>query len=452
MSPKILIVDDEEAMLEVLRIRLEQWGYEVNLAHTGVEAQDLVGNFQPDIVLSDVVMPELSGLDLLKIFKKDAPDRPVVLMTAHGTVEMAVGAMKKGANDFLTKPLNYSKLKSILEAVALDNKAGPMHQSDLLDSIRETESGLGAIVGKAKQMRRIYSLIRRIAKTDAAVLITGESGTGKELVALTIHDLSTRVKGPFVPVNSAAIPEHLLESEMFGHEKGAFTGATSARPGCFELAHERTLFLDEIAEMPIGLQPKLLRVLEDGRVRKLGGQKEFQFDVRIISATNQRPRKAIDGKHLREDLFYRLNVFRIDLPPLRERAEDIPLLAEHFVMALNQKHSAGIEGIRGTALESLTGYAWPGNVRELRNIIERAVILTGEGWIDSFHIPSHEDKPAAVSGQGINLPAGISAAEAEKELILQTLEMVGGNKAEAARRLGLDVKTIRNKLKSYKVS
>jgi DNA-binding NtrC family response regulator len=452
MSSKILIVDDEEAMLEVLRIRLEQWGYTVNLAHSGVEAKDLVSSFQPDIVVSDVVMPELSGLDLLKVFKQDDPDRPVVLMTAHGTVEMAVEAMKKGANDFLTKPLNYSKLKSILEAVALDKKAGPLHQSNLIDSLRETEMGLGAIVGRAKQMRRIYSLIRRIAKTDASVLITGESGTGKELVALTIHELSPRVKGPFVPINSSAIPEHLLESEMFGHEKGAFTGATSARPGCFELAHEGTLFLDEIAEMPIGLQPKLLRVLEDGRVRKLGGQKEFQFDVRIVSATNQPPSKAIGDNRLREDLYYRLNVFSIELPPLRERVEDIPLLANHFISELNRKHGARIEGVKGSAMESLNRYPWPGNARELRNVLERAVVMTGEGWIDSFNLPSDVQKLESVSGQEISLPMGISAAEVEKQLILQTLETVGGNKAEAARRLGLDVKTIRNKLKSYKVS
>ena len=301
-------------------------------------------------------------------------------------------------------------------------------------------------------MRRIYSLIRRIAKTDASVLITGESGTGKELIALSIHELSSRVKGPFVPVNSAAIPEHLLESEMFGHEKGAFTGATSARPGCFELAHEGTLFLDEIAEMPIALQPKLLRVLEDGRVRKVGGRKEFQFDVRIVSATNQRPRKAIENNRLREDLYYRLNIFTIELPPLRERVADIPLLVEHFLSELNRKHDTRIEGIEGSALERLNGYAWPGNVRELRNIIERAVVLTGEGWIDSFNLPSDFQKPEAVSSQGISLPMGVSAAEAEKQLILSTLETVGGNKAEAARRLGLDVKTIRNKLKSYKVS
>jgi transcriptional regulator with PAS, ATPase and Fis domain len=327
-----------------------------------------------------------------------------------------------------------------------------MHESSLLASLRETEIGFGEIVGKTKEMRHIYSLIRRIAKTDASVLITGDSGTGKELVAQTIHELSPRSEGPFVPINSAAIPEHLLESEMFGHEKGAFTGATSARPGCFELAHEGTLFLDEIAEMPIALQPKLLRVLEDGRVRKIGGRKEFQFDVRVVSATNRNPRESIDDKRLREDLFYRLNVFTVNLPPLSARASDIPLLAEHFISQLNRKHESKVEGIGSEATDLLCEYSWPGNVRELRNAIERAVVLAGEGWIKTSHLPAQIRRPQAVSNDQISFPVGISAAEAEKQLILSTLEMVDGNKAEAARRLGLDVKTIRNKLKSYKDS
>ncbi|MFQ5350710.1 MAG: sigma-54 interaction domain-containing protein, partial [Thermoanaerobaculia bacterium] len=277
---------------------------------------------------------------------------------------------------------------------------------------------------------------------------TGESGTGKELAARSIHELSRRVNGPFVAVNSAAIPEGLTESELFGHEKGAFTGASGRRPGFFEQAHQGTLFLDEISEMPALLQAKLLRVLEDGRVRRGGGGMERLVDVRVLAATNLDPEEAIAKKRLRQDLFYRLNVFTVVLPALRERAEDIPLLTLHFIQRFNEKHGAAIKGASPEVLERLTSFRWPGNVRELRNVVERAVILAGEGWMERGHLPPYLRR-AAGTGGGITVPAGATAAEAEKILILETLKRLDNNKSRAARELGLDVKTIRSKLKAY---
>jgi transcriptional regulator with PAS, ATPase and Fis domain len=300
-------------------------------------------------------------------------------------------------------------------------------------------------------MVEVYDLIQSLSSTDASVLITGESGTGKELAARTIHRLGKRAGGAFIAVNSAAIPETLIESEVFGHEKGAFTGAVGTRSGCFELANGGTLFLDEIGEMPLQLQPKLLRVLEDGKVRRLGGKQEFEFDVRVLAATNQDPRTAIQEGRLREDLYYRLTVFTVNLPPLRDRKEDIPLLAQHFIGEFNKKHSTNVETLRDDALEMLMTYSWPGNVREFRNVMERALILSRGEWIESFHLPPYLRNPSTESSTKIVLPLGITAAEAERELILKTLEKTGHNKAEAARQLGLDVKTIRNKLKAYKI-
>ncbi|UCF38607.1 MAG: sigma-54-dependent Fis family transcriptional regulator, partial [Acidobacteriota bacterium] len=442
MQPKILVVDDEEAMTEVLRIRLEEWGYAVDVALSVAEAQALVQSFKPNIVVSDVVMPELSGLDLLKLLKEGEPERPVILITAHGTIEMAVEAMKMGANDFLTKPLDYSRLRLILEVAQEKAQAIHRERPSVVTCREDSADGLGPIVGKSRAIRRVFRLIEDLAQSGASVLITGESGTGKELVARSIHQMSSRASGPFVPVNASAIPEQLVESEIFGHEKGAFTGAVSRRPGCFELAHEGTLFLDEIAEMPIELQPKILRVLEDGRVRKLGGNREFQFDVRVISATNMNPHEAIKANKLREDLYYRLNVFAIEIPPLRDRKSDIPPLVSHFVSQLNRRYGTAVEGTDDEALACLSDYSWPGNVRELRNVIERAVVLAKRGPIRTSHLPPHVRTKGLHPRMEIALPLGVSAAEAEQLLILKTLEMVGGNKAEAGRRLGLDVKTI----------
>ena len=446
---KVLIVDDEPAIREVLEMILQEWGYDVRLAADGAEAKQLVESYDPEIVISDVVMPQLSGLDLLRCLKAGNPSRPVILVTAHASIDLAVESMKQGAQDFITKPMDYPKLRAILKAAESDIQT--RQTSRKLTSQLERGSGFGEFVGTSAPMREVYDLIVSLSSTDASVLITGESGTGKELAARTIHRLSKRADGPFIPVNSSAIPETLIESEVFGHEKGAFTGAVVTRPGCFELANGGTLFLDEIGEMPLPLQPKLLRVLEDGKVRRLGGKQEFEFDVRVLAATNQEPRQAIQEGRLREDLYYRLTVFTVHLPPMRDRKEDIPLLAQHFIGEFNKKHGTNVEALREDALEMLMAYSWPGNVREFRNVMERALILSKGEWIEAFHLPPYLRNPGAESSSKIVLPLGITAAEAERELILKTLEKTGHNKAEAARQLGLDVKTIRNKLKTYKI-
>ena len=447
---KILVVDDEAAMREVLEIRLQSWGFDVKVASDGSEGREIAESYQPDMVISDVVMPGLSGLELLSCLKAGDPDRSVVLITAQGSIDLAVEAMKHGAHDFITKPLDYSKLKAVLEEVRKNLEL--RRESRRLNTLLQRHTGLGEFIGMSKKMRDVYDLIQNLASTDTSVIIAGESGTGKELAARTIHQTSGRANGPFIAVNAAAIPENLIESEIFGHEKGAFTGAVASRAGCFELANRGILFLDEIAEMPMALQPKLLRVLEDGRVRRLGGVHEFTFDVRVLAATNQDPAQAVKSGKLREDLYYRLNVFMISLPPLRERVADLALLAQHFIQAFNLKHRTSVEGLRDETLNLMKAYPWRGNVRELRNVLERAVILTKTNWIEPSHLPAYLVNSDASSNSNIVIPVGASAAAAERELILKTLEKTGQNKAEAARQLGLDVKTIRNKLKSYGIA
>jgi two-component system, NtrC family, response regulator HydG len=435
-------VDDDNDMQELLQLRLQSWDYEVCLASDADQAQAMTAARNPDVVISDILMPGISGLELLRLLKAGDPKRPVILMTVQDSVSLAVEAMKEGAQDFLVKPLDYGKLHSTLEATRRD--VASRRQSQQL-SLRLAEgAGFGEFVGMSKAMCAVYELIKSVANTSASILVTGESGTGKELVARTIHQLSKRAQQPFIAVNTAAIPETLIESELFGHERGAFTGATGVHHGWYELANLGTLFLDEITEMPIQLQPRLLRVLEDGKLRRIGAHSELALDVRVIAATNQIPRQAIASGKLREDLFFRLNVINILLPPLRERREDIQLLVQHFIGLFNQRHECKVEYMRDNALETLRNYSWPGNVRELSNVLERAVILARTGWIEFCHLPPYvQTAPPAVQSQAQTV------AEVEKELILKTLKQVGYNKVEAARLLGLDVKTIRNKLKAY---
>jgi DNA-binding NtrC family response regulator len=448
---KVLVVDDEAAMREVLEMRLQEWGFDVCLAGDGIEGKEKAESFDPDIVISDVIMPEVSGMDLLRDLKAGDPDRPIILVTAQASIDLAVDAMKQGALDFVTKPIDYPKLKAILQAA--EQEIALRRESRRIVTQLDRGAGFGDFIGTSKAMREVYDLISSISTSDASVIITGESGTGKELAARTIHELSSRAKGPFVAINAAAIPENLMESEMFGHERGAFTGATGVQAGCFELANRGTLFLDEIAEMPISLQPKLLRVLENRRVRRVGGSQEFVVDVRVLAATNREPREAVESGKLREDLFYRLNVFTVALPPLRDRKPDIPLLSQSFIREFNQKHNSRVESCKNETLEMLKAYSWPGNVRELRNIMERAVILSKGEWIEPSHLPAYlMNTPVSENGSRIVLPVGVTAAEAEKELILRTLRQTNNNKAEAARQLGLDVKTIRNKLKAYGIN
>jgi DNA-binding NtrC family response regulator len=446
-QPNVLVVDDEAVLREVLSLRLERWGYAVRAAGDVEEAERMIEAEAPDIVVSDVVLPGASGLDLLRRLQAGGRRMPVILMTAHGSIDAAVEAMKEGATDFLTKPLDYTKLHLLIETAAAELRA--RGEVRALEARLSDARGLAGLVGQSAAMRDLYELTRLLASSDASAIITGESGTGKEVIARAVHELSARRGGPFVAVNAAAIPEGLIESELFGHEKGAFTGAVRARAGCFEQADGGTLFLDEIAEMPAALQPKLLRILEESQVRRLGGSREVAFDVRVLAATNRPPAVAVRDGYLREDLFYRLNVFELSAPPLRERLDDLPLLVQHFVSEFNRKHETGVVGVRETARALLEAYGWPGNVRELRNVIERAVILARDGWIEPTHLPPYLRGGGAGADAVIVLPVGTPAAEVEKRMILKTLEHVGQNKAEAARRLGLDVKTIRNKLKQY---
>lgn len=446
----ILVIDDEPAVREVLALRIEGWGYRVRTVGDAEEAERALASAVPDVVISDVVLPGLSGLDLLTRLLASGLEIPVILITAHGSIDAAVEAMKLGARDFLTKPLDYGKLRTLLDAAI--SELIERGEARALEARLDQGGGPGHLVGESRPMRALFRVVETLASSDASAILTGESGTGKEVVARTIHELSARRDGPFVAINAAAIPEGLIESELFGHEKGAFTGAVQSRPGCFEQANGGTLFLDEIGEMPISLQPKLLRILEDGRARRLGGSRDIAFDVRVLAATNRIPADAVRGGQLREDLFYRLNVFEVEVPPLRERTGDVALLAQHFVRIFNEKHQMRVEGVRDRARALLEAYPWPGNVRELRNVIERAVIVARSGWIDAPHLPPYLQVNPEGGDPTITLPLGITAAEAEKALILRTLDHVGHNKAEAARRLGLDVKTIRNKLRSYGLS
>jgi DNA-binding NtrC family response regulator len=361
---------------------------------------------------------------------------------------MAVEAMKQGARDFLTKPLtDLPRLQALLEDA--EQELELRRKAKRLTNRVETEGGLGEFIGNSKSMKDVFAVIESIAQKDVPIMITGESGTGKEVAARTIHKLSRRESKPFVAINAAAFPESLIESELFGHERGAFTGAVATRQGVFEQANGGTLLIDEIAEMPMSLQPKLLRVLADGRVRRLGGNYEFEFDVRVLAATNRDPLKAIEEGKLREDLYYRLNVVPLSLPPLRARADDVPVLAQHFINEFNTKHRLQILGTSEEAGAMLKAYAWPGNVRELRNVIERSVVLAKSEWLEEKDLPPYVRNPALRSEKLVFSVGETTVADAERTLILKTLEHAGKNKAEAARQLGVDVKTIYNKLKAY---
>ena len=442
----VLVLDDEAALREVLSLRIADWGHDVRAVGDAQSALDALSAARPDVMLCDLVLPGSSGMAVLARVKEQDPSLPVVMMTAHGNIDGAVDAMKSGATDFLTKPLDHEMLRALLDAIAGQVRSRRTTQS--LDA-RLDRLGEAPLIGEARAMRDLQRMIGTLAASDAPAIITGESGTGKEVVARAIHAASPRRDRPFVAINAAAIPEGLVESEIFGHEQGAFTGAVRARPGCFEQADGGTLFLDELAEMPIALQPKLLRVLQDGRARRLGGARDVRFDVRVIAATNRSPGQAIRDGRLREDLFYRLSVFELEAPALRERAGDVSLLAQHFVREFARKHSMPVTGVSDGVRLLLEAHPWPGNVRELRNVIERAVIVARKGTIERRHLPPYLQALRAGGSPTLTLPAGSTLAVAERELILQTLARVGDNKAEAARQLGLDVKTIRNKLKTY---
>jgi DNA-binding NtrC family response regulator len=385
----------------------------------------------------------------------DGRERTILLITAYGTIDVAVQAIKSGAADFLTKPLDYVALRRFIDAIEARLRANSDSGVAEPDPPRGPEPGLDGMVGTSDALLRMQAWIRAAASSDAPVLVVGESGSGKELVARSLHRLSARARGPFVPVNAAVIPEGLAEGELFGVERGAFTGAITARMGLFEHANHGTLFLDEITEMSPGLQAKLLRVLEDGKIRRVGGRDELRCDVRLIAATNRDPMAAVLDGHLRHDLRYRLDVLRVDVPPLRERKEDLPLLAAHFLRELAGGGDRPASRLDQDALAVLHAHDWPGNIRELRNVVERAYTRAQSGVITPAQLDLAGSGTKihihAEFSHGIVLPHGVTAADAERIVILETLKATGNNKAEAARRLGLDVKTIRNKLKAFEL-
>jgi two-component system, NtrC family, response regulator HydG len=448
-SPRlaVLVIDDELALCEVLALRIGDWGHDVRTVMHAADVEDEIARRRPDIVLCDLVLPGFSGMELLKRIKQHDERLPVVMMTAHSNIDGAVEAMKSGAADFLTKPLDYEALFALLEVTGAELRR--RRESRSLNARLDDQRAATGLIGQSRAMRALRRTIESLASSDASAILTGESGTGKEVTARAIHAASARRTKPFIAINAAAIPEGLVESEVFGHEQGAFTGATRSRPGVFELADGGTLFFDEIAEMPIALQPKLLRVLEEGQARRLGGSREVNFDVRVLAATNRDPAQAIRDGRLREDLYYRLNVFELRLPPLRDRPDDVPLLAQYFVRELGHKHRVEVEGVSDATRDLLEEHRWPGNVRELRNVIERATIVARSGWIEPRHLHSYLRAVRDTVPAALVLPAGTTLAEAQRRLILQTLDRVGHNKAEAARQLDLDVKTIRNKLRAY---
>ena len=460
MADRILIVDDDVDSKTALGLLLSNWGYEVLEASDGSEALDLALEFRPTVVVSDLVMPSMDGLALLEALRSELPATSVILLTGYGTVETAVSAMKEGAYDYLTKPVDVRRLR-VLVAKAIE-KSEVLREVTLLRRQLGSVTSMGQLIGSSPPMQEIYRVVHQAASTNAPVLIAGESGTGKELVARTIHSLSSRGKGPFVAVNCSAIPETLLESELFGHERGAFTGAVERRAGYFELADQGTLFLDEIAEMSAALQAKYLRVLQDGVIRRLGGKAEVKVDVRIIAATNKDPVAAMKQGTFREDLYYRLNVFSLTMPTLRARKDDIALLADAFIAEFAAKYGKPAKALSEEALEALKRHTWPGNVRELRNCIERAVVSS-----DDVHIPAAllsiggqrltAATPAAPASAAAmeatsDQPVGITLDEAERILILKTLAALGNNKTRAAECLGISLKTLHNKLRRYNAS
>jgi DNA-binding NtrC family response regulator len=448
---KVLIVEDEENERTGLAELVEAWGYDAQTAIDGVEGLIAVEAWNPGIVITDLRMPRMDGMQLLEHIAAQPEQVAVILLTAQGSVDAAVTAMKRGAFDFIEKPVNPTRLRNILQ-----------NASRLRGTERELEASrrklrdvgvLGALVGPSKRMQEVFRLIEMVAPSTASVLITGESGTGKELVARTIHSLSNRKAKPFVAINCAAIPETLIESEIFGHEKGAFTGALERRIGCFELAEGGTLLLDEIGEMPIGTQAKLLRVLEDRKLRRLGSKAETSVDVRVLAATNKIPEDAVAKGYLRNDLYYRLNVFNIQLPPLRDHKEDLTELVQALLAEMNEKHNRNVGGISEQVTGAFSSYAWPGNVRELRNTLERAVIVCDGAMIEMKHLPPGFGQviPRAPvqEANAVRLGVGTTVDEAERLLILKTLEATNNNKTRAAEILGISLKTLHNKLKEY---
>jgi two-component system response regulator HydG len=449
MKGRTLIVDDDRAMCELLEGTLRRRGFETTTKNTAEEAFELLATADFDVIVTDLNMQGTSGLELCHQVVANRPDLPVVVVTAFGSLETAVGAIRAGAYDFVTKPFQVEDIVLTLER-AVAHKQLREEVKRLRTAVREQQQ-LGDMIGTSAPMQKVYDLIARVAETEATVLVTGESGTGKELVAKAIHASSRHAQGPFVAINCAAMPEPLLESELFGHVKGAFTDARQARQGLFLKASGGTLFLDEIGDMPIGMQAKLLRVLQERVVRPVGGDKEAPFDTRIIAATNRDLDTEVAEKRFREDLFYRINVVRIHVPPLRARASDVLVLAQHFIERFAAVHRTSVRGLAGAAAERLMAYAWPGNVRELQNCIERAVALARYEVLGVDDLPEklRDHRPTRVIVESEDPSELLPMEEVERRYVLRVLQAVGGNKTLAAGVLGFDRRTLYRKLERY---
>ena len=443
----ILVVDDDTAHRTMLRTLLGRWGYKVIEADDGDSAISRVEERPYDLIMMDIRMIRVSGLEALAKIKTINPSIPIIIMTAYSSVETAVEALKKGAYDYLTKPLDFDELKISLERA--------MEHRRLREENLQLREQLGSqfdrrnIIGRSAAMEKLMETVLLVAASDATVLITGESGTGKELIAGAIHYNSPRRDGPFVKINCAAITETLLESELFGHEKGSFTGADRKKEGKFRQADGGTLFLDEVSEMSLAMQVKLLRVVQEREVTRVGGDEVLAVDVRVITATNKNLEKEAEDGRFRQDLYYRINVVSIEVPPLVERKEDIPLLAQHFLSVFSEKNQKKIKGFSPQAMNLMLKYDWPGNIRELMNVVERAVVLSRGEFLDDGDLSIHEragNLPVTDAGESVSLE------EVEKNTIMKTLDRAGGNKSEAARLLGITRKTLRDKLKKYGIA
>ncbi len=443
----VLVVDDEPAIVESLTKIFKREGLTVLCATDGTAGLDLLRKHRVGVLLTDLMMPQTTGMDLLRAAKTIAPETEVVLMTAYGTVETAVDAMKEGAYDFVTKPLKRAHVVRIVRN-ALEKQSLLVENRSLKAQLAEKRRR--AIIGTSLSWRRTMDIVAQAAPSEATVLLLGESGTGKELLARALHDNSTRAKGPLVAVNCAAIPESILEAELFGYEKGAFTGAVQARDGRFEAANGGTLFLDEIGEISRHVQVKLLRVLQEGEIERLGGGgKTRRIDVRVVAATNVNLLEEVKAGRFREDLYYRLNVIPVNVPPLRDRRDDISLLAQHFVQVYAEKNGKAISGCSPTAIERMTEYGWPGNVRELENAIERAVVLTRSTTIDEDALPREVRDASATTGtasSALTFPIGMPLAEIEMRVIHETLRHTRGDKRLTAKLLGIATRTIYRRL------
>jgi len=444
---RALVVEDDSSERSGMTDLLVAWGYETQAAADGEEALAKVASFEPQVVISDLRMPRMSGMELLKRLREEAPGVSLIMLTGQATIEEAVEATKLGAANFIEKPIDAHRLQ-----VELRNSMERHESTRQLEIAhrRLRDAGvMGSLVGHSKCMQDAMALIEQVAPSSASVLITGESGTGKELAARTIHELSPRASKPFVAVNCAAIPESLMESEIFGHERGAFTGASERRLGCFELADSGTLLLDEIGEMAMGTQSKLLRVLEDSRVRRLGSKQEVSVDVRVLAATNKVPAEAVAKGQLRQDLYYRLNVVHLEMPPLRAHLEDLEDMISAMLRDLNRKHGRNVQSVDSEVLEMFRHHSWPGNARELRNTLERGVVVCADTMLRRRDISAEFGRAVAVGDDTLRLRPGLTVEEAERLLIMETLAFANHNKTRAAEMLGISLKTLHNKLKQY---